>query len=127
MLTVMRAGAGRVMESAGTGRSSQVNNGPVVEDSGRHLASDGWHSAYARRLTRSGPIRPAALRPADIDGSGTTDIRYLGRDCITLHFNQSGNSWSAGPCDRTFHETGSRAQARRTIRWHITNPPPWDE
>lgn len=32
---------------------------------------------------------------ADIDGSGTTDIIYLGDDQVTLWFNQSGNSWSA--------------------------------
>jgi RHS repeat-associated protein len=35
------------------------------------------------------------LRLADIDGSGTTDIVYLGRNQVTLYFNQSGNSWSA--------------------------------
>jgi hypothetical protein len=35
------------------------------------------------------------IRLADIDGSGTTDIIYLGRDKITLWFNQSGNGWSA--------------------------------
>ncbi len=34
------------------------------------------------------------IRLADIDGSGTTDIIYLGRDTITFWFNQSGNSWS---------------------------------
>jgi RHS repeat-associated protein len=32
---------------------------------------------------------------ADIDGSGVTDIVYLGSDGIRLYFNQSGNSWSA--------------------------------
>jgi hypothetical protein len=31
---------------------------------------------------------------ADIDGSGTTDIIYLGRDGVRLYFNQSGNRWS---------------------------------
>lgn len=36
------------------------------------------------------------IRLADIDGSGTTDIIYLGRDQVMLYFNQSGNSWSAG-------------------------------
>ena len=35
------------------------------------------------------------IRLADIDGSGTTDIIYLGRDGVHLYFNQSGNSWSA--------------------------------
>jgi RHS repeat-associated protein len=35
------------------------------------------------------------VRLADIDGSGPTDIIYLGPDAATLHFNQSGNSFSA--------------------------------
>lgn len=34
------------------------------------------------------------IRLADIDGSGVTDIIYLGRDGIYVYFNQSGNSWS---------------------------------
>ena len=34
------------------------------------------------------------IRLADIDGSGTTDILYLGRDMISIYRNQSGNSWS---------------------------------
>jgi RHS repeat-associated protein len=43
------------------------------------------------------------IRLGDIDGSGTTDIIYLGSNCprgsggadrISLYFNQSGNSWS---------------------------------
>ena len=34
------------------------------------------------------------IRLVDIDGSGTTDIIYLGRNRVTLWFNQSGNSWS---------------------------------
>lgn len=34
------------------------------------------------------------IRLADIDGSGVTDIIYLGRDGVRLYFNQSGNSWS---------------------------------
>jgi hypothetical protein len=35
---------------------------------------------------------PRRLQLADIDGSGTTDIIYLGRDGVHLYFNQSGNS-----------------------------------
>jgi len=35
------------------------------------------------------------IRLADIDGSGTTDIIYLGSDGPSLFFNQAGNSWSA--------------------------------
>ena len=38
---------------------------------------------------------PRRIRLADIDGSGTTDILYIGQDGVTLHFNQSGNSWAA--------------------------------
>ena len=34
------------------------------------------------------------IRLADIDGSGTTDIIYIHRDGVRLHFNQSGNGWS---------------------------------
>jgi RHS repeat-associated protein len=34
------------------------------------------------------------IRLADIDGSGTTDIIYLGRENVRLYFNQSGNRLS---------------------------------
>ena len=34
------------------------------------------------------------IRLADIDGSGTVDILYLGRDGVHLYFNRSGNNWS---------------------------------
>ncbi|HKX27954.1 MAG TPA: SpvB/TcaC N-terminal domain-containing protein [Blastocatellia bacterium] len=34
------------------------------------------------------------IRLADIDGSGVTDIIYLGRNGVDLYFNQAGNSWS---------------------------------
>ncbi len=34
------------------------------------------------------------IKLADIDGSGTTDIIYLGRNGVKFWFNQSGNSWS---------------------------------
>jgi RHS repeat-associated protein len=39
-------------------------------------------------------FNPSQIRLADIDGSGTTDIIYLGRDCTRFWFNQSGNNWS---------------------------------
>lgn len=35
------------------------------------------------------------IRLADVDGSGTTDLIYLGRDGARLWFNCSGNAWSA--------------------------------
>ena len=34
------------------------------------------------------------VRLADVDGSGTTDIVYLGPEGVSLYFNQSGNGWS---------------------------------
>ena len=34
------------------------------------------------------------IRLADIDGSGTTDLLYLGRDGIHVYLNQAGNAWS---------------------------------
>ena len=37
---------------------------------------------------------PARLRLADIDGSGTIDVLYLGRDGAQLYFNRSGNHLS---------------------------------
>jgi RHS repeat-associated protein len=38
---------------------------------------------------------PKRIHLADIDGSGNTDIIYIGHDGISLYFNQSGNFWSA--------------------------------
>jgi RHS repeat-associated protein len=35
------------------------------------------------------------IRLADVDGSGVTDIIYLGRDGVRVYFNQSGNAWTA--------------------------------
>ncbi len=39
-------------------------------------------------------FHPNRLRLTDIDGSGTIDIIYLGRNKTQFWFNQSGNSWS---------------------------------
>lgn len=38
---------------------------------------------------------PRGIRLADIDGSGATDVIYLGRDGVRLFFNQCGNALSA--------------------------------
>ncbi|OQY99744.1 MAG: toxin [Candidatus Brocadia sp. UTAMX2] len=37
---------------------------------------------------------PRRIQLADIDGTGTTDIIYIGQAGVDLYFNQSGNSWS---------------------------------
>jgi RHS repeat-associated protein len=39
-------------------------------------------------------FEPRRIRLADIDGSGTADIVYVGRDGVSLYTNQSGNAWS---------------------------------
>ncbi len=40
-------------------------------------------------------FNPRRIRLVDIDGSGVTDIIYLGSNKTQFWFNQSGNSWSA--------------------------------
>ncbi|MGH7847679.1 MAG: SpvB/TcaC N-terminal domain-containing protein, partial [Candidatus Binatia bacterium] len=48
----------------------------------------------APRFDRDDVFDPRRIRLADIDGSGVTDIIYLGADGVQLYSNQSGNSWS---------------------------------
>ncbi|MGD2071833.1 MAG: toxin TcdB middle/C-terminal domain-containing protein, partial [Gemmatimonadota bacterium] len=60
------------------------------------------HGRFGAKVTMDGAPRfdnpdqfePNRLLLADIDGSGTTDLIYLHRDGVRLHFNQSGNGWS---------------------------------
>lgn len=42
-------------------------------------------------------FNPSFLRLADIDGSGTTDIVYLGKNDFRVWMNLSGNAWTAQP------------------------------
>ncbi len=42
-------------------------------------------------------FNPAMIKLADVDGSGTTDIIYLGKNNISIWFNQQGNSFSLLP------------------------------
>lgn len=49
----------------------------------------------APRFTDEERFDPRRVRLADIDGSGTTDVLYLGEERIWACFNQSGNSWAA--------------------------------
>lgn len=60
------------------------------------------YGRFGAQITMSGspvfdrPDRfdPANLRLADVDGSGTVDLLYLGTGDVRLWFNQSGNGWS---------------------------------
>ena len=38
---------------------------------------------------------PTRIRLADIDGTGVTDLLYIGARAISLWFNQAGNGWGA--------------------------------
>jgi RHS repeat-associated protein len=38
---------------------------------------------------------PKRLRLFDVDGTGTTDIVYLGRSGVRMWFNEAGNGWSS--------------------------------
>ena len=49
----------------------------------------------APRFDREDAFDPKRIRLADIDGSGTADILYVGRDGVRVWFNQSGNACSA--------------------------------
>jgi RHS repeat-associated protein len=40
---------------------------------------------------------PRLVRLADVDGSGTADLVYLGHDAIRVWSNLGGNAWSAAP------------------------------
>ena len=61
------------------------------------------HGRFGRKVTTDdapwfdavGEFEQRRVRLGDVDGSGTTDIFYLGRDGITIWRNQSGNRWDA--------------------------------
>ncbi len=50
--------------------------------------------ANAPRFDRPDCFDAARLRLADTDGSGTTDLVYLGTDGVRVYLNEAGNAWS---------------------------------
>ncbi len=56
---------------------------------GARVSMDG-----APRFDAPDLFEPARLRLADVDGSGTTDLIYLGRHETRFWINQAGNGWS---------------------------------
>ncbi|AUX43625.1 toxin [Sorangium cellulosum] len=46
------------------------------------------------RFDHADQFDPRRVRFADIDGSGTSDLLYLGRDGIRIYFNEAGNGLS---------------------------------
>ena len=49
----------------------------------------------APRFDNDERFDPRRIRLADIDGSGSADLLYIGEDGVRAWFNQSGNAWSA--------------------------------
>jgi RHS repeat-associated protein len=47
-------------------------------------------------------FEPGRIRLADTDGSGTTDIIYLGQEGVTVYLNECGNGWSSARRVRRF-------------------------
>ncbi len=64
---------------------------------GAKVAMDG-----APRFDSAEQFDQRRVRLADIDGSGNTDIIYLGGDGARLYFNESGNRWSEPHALRQF-------------------------
>jgi RHS repeat-associated protein len=60
------------------------------------------YGRFGARVTMDGAPRfadeerfdPRRLRLADVDGSGTADLLYVGEDGVQVCFNRSGNSWA---------------------------------
>ena len=48
------------------------------------------------RFDTAGTFDPKRVKMADIDGSGTADVVYVGTGAVTLFFNESGNRFTAG-------------------------------
>jgi len=75
----------------------RVRNGEVC-----YWPSTGY-GRFGTKVTMDGAPRfaaqelfdPRRVRLADIDGTGTADLLYVGADGVTAWFNQSGNGWSS--------------------------------
>ena len=66
--------------------------------------------ASAPRFDHPDMFDARRVRFADIDGSGTADIVYLGRDGAAIHANQAGNAFADAdgqPADHHAHDGGS--------------------
>src|SRR5262249_54769453 len=49
----------------------------------------------APRFDNEERFDPRRIRLADVDGTGSTDLIYVGEDGVRAWFTQSGNAWSA--------------------------------
>jgi RHS repeat-associated protein len=74
----------------------RIRNGSVVYWPNLGYGRFGSQVTMARppQFDRADHFDPARLRPADLDGTGTADLLYVGRGEIRYWLNRSGNSWS---------------------------------
>jgi RHS repeat-associated protein len=63
----------------------------------------------------SDAFNPTYIKLADIDGSGTTDIIYLGKNTFSCWLNRSGNSFQSAPEFEIPHFPETHSEARVTI------------
>jgi RHS repeat-associated protein len=68
----------------------------------------------APRLDNDEQFDPRRIRLADIDGSGTVDLVYIGVDGVQACFNQSGNAWSAPSVIALFPSTDTLSDVEVT-------------
>jgi RHS repeat-associated protein len=75
------------------------------------------HGWFGAKVTMSDPpvfdhpdlFEPGRLRPADVDGSGPTDLVYLGRDAVRYWPNRSGNSFGPAQAVTAFPDVDALA------------------
>lgn len=63
------------------------------------------HMKGAPRFTTPDQFDPARIRLADLDGSGPTDLLYIGADGVQLYFNEAGNGFSSATVLSRFPST----------------------
>ncbi len=61
-----------------------------------------------------GAFNPRRVRLADVDGSGTTDLVYLGQEVVRFWLNQSGNSFAAAQRIDIFPDVDNLASVQVT-------------
>lgn len=99
---IFNDGLGSVMlaDMSGDGLSDlvRVRNGDVVYWPNLGYGKFGQKVTMDRapRFDSSDHFDPRRLRIADVDGTGATDLIYLGADGARVYFNESGNSCSDG-------------------------------
>lgn len=74
----------------------RVRNGEIC-----YWPNRGWGRFGARVVMARSPVLaapdafdPARVRLVDLDGTGPTDLLYLGEHGVVLWFNEAGNGWS---------------------------------